>query len=95
MIDVAFAGLEFYVSSGQDQAIRIWNISNGEAACYFHTEKVLVSKIQCGPISNKSYAIVAGSERGSVFMWKMDLPREGRRPKRRRCHRRRIDKNFG
>ena len=76
MIDVAFAGLEFYVSSGQDQAIRIWNISNGEAACYFHTEKVLVSKIQCGPISNKSYAIVAGSERGSIFMWKMDLPRK-------------------
>ena len=75
VIDVAFAGLEFYVSSGQDQAIRIWNISNGEAACYFHTEKVLVSKIQCGPISNKSYAILAGSERGSVFMWKMDLPR--------------------
>ena len=47
-----------------------------EAACYFHTEKVLVSKIQCGPISNKSYAIVAGSERGSIFMWKMDLPRK-------------------
>ena len=54
-----------------DVALLVWNsmyqvaktklyeygISLMEAACYFHTEKVLVSKIQCGPISNKSYAI--------------------------------------
>ena len=77
VVDVAFAGLEFYISSGQDKAIRIWNINTGEQACYFHTEKVLVSKIECGPLSRKSYAIVAGSERGSVFMWKMNLPRKG------------------
>ena len=91
---VCFSGTAFYISSGDDQAIRIWRMADGVQACYFPSEKVVISKITCGltwddvdeeefegaGVRVPTVMIAAGSKEGSVFLWKMTQENEIQKP---------------
>eukprot|EP00945_MAST-04E_sp_MAST-4E-sp1_P003288 g3288.t1 len=72
---VCFAG-DYYVSSGMDEAIRVWRLADGVQACYFPSEKTIISRISCGPVfaaeeEGTVMMIAAGSDQGGVFLWRM------------------------